>query len=104
MEQFEHQAQLFVESAKNGQIPEQVRMVAEEGVKRMHEAFIHINSAAQESTDQWKRVVRANYKAAREIEQKCLQNTTTNVESSQRPAPLPLPVPSPKRPGFMPSL
>jgi len=80
MEQFQHQAQLF--DAKNGHIPAQVRMVAEEGVKRMHEAFTNLNSAAQESTEQWKRVVRANYKTAREIEQKCLQNTETNVAAA----------------------
>ena len=82
MEQFEHQAQLFVESAKNGHIPEQVRMVAEEGVKRVHEAFTHLNAAAQESTEQWKRVVHANYKTAREMERKCLQNTATNVDAA----------------------
>ena len=51
MEQFEHQAQLFVESTKNGHIPEQVRVVAEESVKRIHEAFTHLNSAAQEGTE-----------------------------------------------------
>ncbi len=82
MEQFEQQAQLFVESAKNGHIPEQVRMVAEEGVKRMHEAFTHLNSAAQESTEQWKRLVHANYETAREMERKCLQNTATNVDAA----------------------
>ncbi len=82
MEQFEHQAQLFVESAKNGHIPEQVRMVAEESVKRMHEAFTSLNSAAQEGTDQWKRMLHANYKTAREMERKCLQNTATNVDAA----------------------
>ena len=82
MEQFEHQAQLFVESAKNGHIPEQVRMVAEESVKRMHEAFTHLNAAAQESTEQWTRAVHANYKTAREMERKCLQNTATNVDAA----------------------
>lgn len=82
MEQFEHQAQLFVESAKNGHIPEQVRMVAKESVRRMHEAFTHLNAAAQESTEQWKRVVHANYKTAREMERKCLQNTATNVDAA----------------------
>jgi hypothetical protein len=82
MEQFEHQAQLFVGSAENGHIPEQVRMVAEESVKRMHEAFTHLSSAAQEGVDQWKRVVHANYKTAREMERKCLQNTATNVDAT----------------------
>ena len=82
MEQFEHQAQLFVESAKNGHIPEQVRMVAEESVRRMHEAFTNLSSAAQEGADQWKRVVHANYKTAREMERKCLQNTATNVDAA----------------------
>ena len=82
MEQFEHQAQLFVESAKNGHIPEQVRMVAEESVRRMHEAFTNLSSAAKEGADQWKRVVHANYKTAREMERKCLQNTATNVDAA----------------------
>ena len=82
MEQFEHQAQLFVESTKNGHIPEQVRVVAEESVKRIHEAFTHLNSAAQEGTERWKRVLHANYKIAREMERKCLQNTATNVDAA----------------------
>lgn len=82
MEQFEHQAQLFVESAKNGHIPEQVRVVAEESVKRMHEAFTNLNSAAQEGTESWKRMVHANYKTAREMERKCFQNTATNVDAA----------------------
>ena len=82
MEPFEHQAQLFVDSAKNGHIPEQVRVVAEEGVKRMHEAFTSLNSAAQRDTERWKRVVHANYKAAREMERKCLENTATNVDAA----------------------
>ena len=105
MEPFEHQAQLFVDSAKNGHIPEQVRVVAEEGVKRMHEAFTSLNSAAQQDTERWKRVVHANYKTAREMERSALRTPQpTLTQRSQRPAPLPLPVPSPRQLGFMLSL
>jgi hypothetical protein len=82
MEPFEHQAQLFLDSTKNGHIPEQVRMVAEESVKRVHEAFINLNSSAQDGTDSWKRMVRATYKTAREVERKCFQNTATNVDAA----------------------
>jgi len=82
MEQFKDQAQLFVDAAKNGHIPEQVRVVAEESVKRFHDAFISLNSAAQEGTERWKSVLHANYKTAREMERKCLQNTATNVDAA----------------------
>jgi len=43
MEQFKDQAQLFVDAAKNGHIPEQVRVVAEESVKRFHDVFTSLN-------------------------------------------------------------
>jgi hypothetical protein len=82
MEQFKDQAQLFVDAAKNGHIPEQVRVVAEESVKRFHDAFTSLNSAAQEGTERWKSVLHANYKTAREMERKCLQNTATNVDAA----------------------
>jgi len=82
MEQFKDQAQLFVDAAKNGHIPEQVRVVAEENVKRFHDAFTSLNSAAQEGTERWKSVLHANYKTAREMERKCLQNTATNVDAA----------------------
>ena len=82
MEQFEHQAQLMIDSAKDGRIPEQVRVVAEESVKRIHEAYTSLSSAAQEGTERWQRVVHANYKTAHEMERKCLQNTATNVDAA----------------------
>ena len=82
MEQFEHQSQPFVDAAKNGHIPEQVRVVAEESVKRIREAYTSLSSAAQEGMDQWQRVGHANYKTAREMERKCLQNTATNVDAA----------------------
>jgi hypothetical protein len=82
MAQFEHQAQQLVDAAKNGRIPEQVRMVAEESVKRVHEAYINLNSAAQEGTQSWERILHANYETARKIGRKWLQNTATNVDAA----------------------
>jgi len=49
---------------------------------RIDWAFTNLSSAAQEGADQWKRVVHANYKTAREMERKCLQNTATNVDAA----------------------
>ena len=82
MEQLKHQAQQFVAAAKNGRIPEQVRMAAEENVKRVHEAYINLNSAAQEGTQRWERTLNANYETARKIGRKWLKDTATNVDAA----------------------
>jgi len=77
MEQFESQAQLF----KNGDVPEQLQKAAEEGVKRVHDAYTELSSAAQEGTQNWKRVMHANYETAREMERLCSKNTATNIDA-----------------------
>jgi len=82
MEQLKHQAQEFIDAAKNGRIPEQVRMAAEENVKRVHEAYINLNSAAQEGTQRWERILNANYETARKIGRKWLKDTATNVDAA----------------------
>ena len=82
MEQFKHQAQQFVDAAQNGRIPEQVRTAAEENVKRVHAAYINLNSAAQEGTQRWERTLNANYETARKIGRKWLKDTATNVDAA----------------------
>ena len=48
----------------------------------MHEAYINLNSAAQEGTQSWERILHANYETARKIGRKWLQNTATNVDAA----------------------
>jgi hypothetical protein len=81
MAQFEPQAQLF-DSAKNGHVPEQVRKAAEDGVKRAHAAYISLSAAAQEGTQNWKRMMHVNYKTVREMERICFKNATTNIDAA----------------------
>jgi hypothetical protein len=82
MEQLKHQARQFVDAAQNGRIPEQVRMAAEENVKRVHEAYTNLNSAAQEGTQSWERILNANYEIARKMGRKWLKDTATNVDAA----------------------
>ncbi len=81
MEQFERNTQLFVDAAKNGRVPEQLRKAAEDSVKRVRETYTSLSSVAQEGTQSWKRVMHANYKTAWEIEQLCSKNTATNIDA-----------------------
>lgn len=81
MEQFEHQAQLF-DSAKNGQVPEQVRMAAEDGVKRAREAYTSLSSAAQAGSQDWKRLMQTSYETVREMERLCSKNAATNIDAA----------------------
>jgi hypothetical protein len=82
MEQIEPETQLFVDAAKNGHVPEQVRKVAEDGVKRAHAAYTNLSSAAQQGTQNWKRIMHANYETVREMERICFKNTATNIDAA----------------------
>jgi hypothetical protein len=86
MEQIEPETQLFVDAARdaarNGLVPEQVRKAAEDGVKRAHAAYTNLNSAAQEGTQPWKRMLHANYETAREMEGICCRNTSINIDAA----------------------
>jgi len=82
MEQFKHQAQQCVDAAQNGRMPEQVRTAVEENVKRVHEAYINLNSAAQAGTQSWERILNANYEIARKMGRKWLKDTATNVDAA----------------------
>jgi len=82
MEQFEPEMELFVDAAKNGHVPEQVRAAAEDGVKRAHAAYTNLSSAAQEGTQTWKRMMHANFETVREMERICCQNTATNIDAA----------------------
>jgi hypothetical protein len=81
MAQFEPQAQLF-DSAKNGHVPEQVRKAAEDGVKRAHEAYASLSSATQAGTQNWQRLMHANYETVREMERLCSKNAATNIDAA----------------------
>jgi hypothetical protein len=82
MEQIKPETQLFVDAAKNGHVPEQVRMLAEDGVRRAHAAYTNLSAATQQGTQDWKRMMHANYKTVREMERVCFKNTATNIDAA----------------------
>ncbi len=81
-EQFTQQAQDMFAAAKEARIPENFQAFAEEGVSKSREAFVKMNSVAQDSAKAAEEVFLAAQAGAKAIGEKVVHNTTVNAQAA----------------------
>lgn len=80
-DQFTRQAQDMFAAAKDARIPENIQVMAEDGVQKSREAFYKMSAAAKDSAKVVEDVMSANQAGAKAIGDKLMHNTSVNTEA-----------------------
>lgn len=81
-DQFTRQAQDMFAAAKDARIPENIQVIAEEGVQKTREAYYKMSSAAKDGAKVVEEVMLASTAGAKAIGEKLLHNTSVNTEAA----------------------
>lgn len=80
-DQFTRQAQDMFAAAKDARIPENLQVMAEDGVQKSREAYYKMNAAAKDGVKVVEEVMLASQAGAKAIGEKLLHNTSVNTEA-----------------------
>lgn len=80
-DQFTRQAQDMFAAAKDARIPENIQVMAEDGVQKSREAFYKMSAAAKDSAKVVEDVMVVTQAGAKAIGDKLMHNTAVNTEA-----------------------
>ncbi|MCB1513993.1 MAG: phasin family protein [Hyphomicrobiaceae bacterium] len=81
-EQFARQAQDMFAAAKDARIPENLQVMAEEGVVKTREAYQKMSAVAKDGAKVVEEVLLASQAGAKALGEKMLHNTAVNTEAA----------------------
>jgi phasin len=82
MNDFTRQTQEFLSAAKDARIPEQVQVMAEDGVSKARQTYGKMNTVAKDGVKVMEEVMVAAHAGAKSIGEKVLRNTEENTEAA----------------------
>lgn len=80
-DQFTRQAQEMFSAAKGAQIPENFQALAEDSVNKSREFYEKFNVSAKENVTAIEEFMLASHAGAKSVNEKLIQNATTNTEA-----------------------
>lgn len=80
-DQFTRQAQDMFAAAKDARIPENIQVMAEDGVQKSREAYYKMSAVAKDSAKVVEDVMLATQAGAKAIGEKLMHNTSVNTEA-----------------------